>query len=66
MKGSHCTAELEWQKTSLKSGMAADLFWQYGQQLSTENSPDDKYTIYFGTDDWQCAVLDHLENVSKL
>ncbi|KAF7586040.1 hypothetical protein BBP40_009638 [Aspergillus hancockii] len=65
MKGAHCTAELEWQKTSLKSGMGADLFWQYGQQLSNEKSPDDGYTIYHGTDGWKCAVLDHLENISK-
>ncbi|KAL4992988.1 glycoside hydrolase superfamily [Aspergillus recurvatus] len=64
MKDSHCTAELEWQDISLATtGMAADLFWQYGQQLSTGNSPDDRYTIYYGTEDWNCAVVDHLSQL---
>jgi mannan endo-1,4-beta-mannosidase len=64
MKDNHCTSELEWQDTSLATtGMAADLFWQYGQQLSTGNSPDDRYTIYYGTDDWNCAVVDHVSQI---
>ncbi|KAL2789414.1 mannan endo-1,4-beta-mannosidase F [Aspergillus keveii] len=64
MKDNHCTAELEWQDTSLATtGMAADLFWQYGQQLSTGNSPNDRYTIYYGTDDWNCAVVDHISQI---
>ncbi|KAL6230950.1 mannan endo-1,4-beta-mannosidase F [Aspergillus navahoensis] len=64
IRDNHCTDELEWQATSLATtGMAADLFWQYGQQLSTGNSPDDRYTIYFGTDDWNCAVVDHVSEI---
>ncbi|GMF74075.1 unnamed protein product [Aspergillus oryzae] len=65
MKGNHCTDELKWQKTSLSSGTAADLIWQYGQQLSTGESPKDAYSIFYGTDEWKCAVMDHMENVNK-
>ncbi|KAE8394361.1 putative mannan endo-1,4-beta-mannosidase F [Aspergillus alliaceus] len=65
IKGTHCGDELKWQKTSLSSGMAADLFWQYGQKLSTGDSPNDQYTIYYGTDDWKCAVMDHISQIPK-
>ncbi|KOC17748.1 mannan endo-1,4-beta-mannosidase F [Aspergillus flavus AF70] len=65
MKGNHCTDELKWQRTSLSSGTAADLIWQYGQQLSTGESPKDAYSIFYGTDEWKCAVMDHMENVNK-
>ncbi|KAF9887693.1 hypothetical protein FE257_009646 [Aspergillus nanangensis] len=64
MKGDHCTAEIEWQKTSLNTtGMGGDMFWQYGQTLSSGDSPDDQYTIYYGTDDWDCAVVDHVSQI---
>ncbi|RMJ23423.1 hypothetical protein PHISP_05703 [Aspergillus sp. HF37] len=66
IKEEHCGASLEWQDTCLSTtGMAADLFWQYGQQLSTGLSPDDQYTIYYGTDEWQCAVVDHISEISE-
>lgn len=62
----HCGASLEWQDTCLNTtGMAADLFWQYGEQLSTGLSPDDQYTIYYGSDEWQCAVVDHISEIAE-
>lgn len=63
LKDDHCSASLTWQKTSVSSGMAADLFWQYGQTLSTGPSPNDHFTIYYGTSDWQCGVADHLSTL---
>ncbi|KAE8353291.1 putative mannan endo-1,4-beta-mannosidase F [Aspergillus coremiiformis] len=65
IKGDHCGEQLKWQETSLVSGMAADLFWQYGQKLSTGNSPDDRFTVYHGTPDWKCAVMDHISRIPK-
>ncbi|KAJ0426774.1 glycoside hydrolase superfamily [Aspergillus carlsbadensis] len=66
IKDTHCTDELEWQATSLKTdGMAADLFWQFGDTLSGGQTANDKYTIYYGSDDWKCAVSDHLTAISS-
>ncbi|KAJ5099279.1 hypothetical protein N7532_006280 [Penicillium argentinense] len=56
-----CTVEGQWQQTALETkGIGADLFWQYGDKLSTGNSPDDHYTIYYGTDDYKCLITDHV------
>ncbi|GFG18261.1 mannan endo-1,4-beta-mannosidase F [Aspergillus udagawae] len=64
IKDNHCGDSLQWQKTSLATtGNSADLFWQYGQQLSTGASPNDHYTIYYGSDDWKCAVIDHVSQI---
>ncbi|KAJ5952372.1 uncharacterized protein N7479_010785 [Penicillium vulpinum] len=64
IKNDHCSASLQWQKTALAtSGNAADLFWQYGEQLSTGPSPDDNYTIYYESEDWKCAVTDHVSQI---
>ncbi|KAJ5977446.1 endo-1-4-beta-mannosidase [Penicillium viridicatum] len=64
IKDDHCSDSLKWQKTSLTTpGIASDLFWQYGEKLSTGNSPDDHYTIYYDTQDWKCAVTDHVSEI---
>nr|AEV40667.1 Man5C1 [Penicillium sp. C1 HC-2011] len=56
-----CANEAPWQATSLDTkGMAADMFWQYGDTLSTGQSPNDGNTIYYGTDTFTCIVTDHI------
>ncbi|CRG88507.1 putative mannan endo-1,4-beta-mannosidase A [Talaromyces islandicus] len=56
-----CTVEGGWQKTALNTkGIGADTFWQFGDTLSSGNSPNDKYTVYYGTDDYTCLVDDHV------
>ncbi|KAJ5705584.1 hypothetical protein N7536_001273 [Penicillium majusculum] len=62
IKNDHCSASLKWQKTALATN-AGDLFWQYGEQLSSGASPNDDYTVYYGTDDWKCAVADHVSQI---
>jgi mannan endo-1,4-beta-mannosidase len=58
-----CTIESQWQQTVLGTkGIGADLFWQYGDKLSTGNTPNDDFTIYRGTDDYKCLVTDHVAN----
>ena len=55
----HCAAEKPWREASLALkdyGMGADMFWQWGDQLSTGPSPDDGYTIFYGSSDAQCLV----------
>ncbi|KAJ5178033.1 Glycoside hydrolase superfamily [Penicillium coprophilum] len=66
IKDDHCSDSVDWQKTALTTaGNAADLFWQYGQQLSSGASPNDHYTIYYDTPDWKCGVADHVSQASE-
>jgi len=54
-------AEGPWQTTALATnGIAGDMFWQYGDTLSTGNSPDDGNTIFYGTSDYTTLVTDHV------
>lgn len=63
----HCVVEAPWQHTALQTkGVAADLYWQYGTTLSTGPSPDDGNTIYYGTDDFQCLVTKHIQDIRRL
>ncbi|KAJ5698040.1 hypothetical protein N7462_000045 [Penicillium macrosclerotiorum] len=57
----HCTVEAPWQATALSAeGIAADLFWQYGDTLSTGQTSNDGNTIYYGSSDFTCLVTDHV------
>ncbi|KAJ5116927.1 hypothetical protein N7456_001275 [Penicillium angulare] len=59
-----CEIEGQWQQTGLGAkGIGADLFWQYGDKLSAGNSPNDNYTVYRGTDDYECVVTKHVAEV---
>lgn len=59
-----CTIEGQWQSTAIETpGIGADLFWQYGDSLSSGNSPNDDFTIYRGTDDYKCLVTDHVAGI---
>ncbi|KAJ5325140.1 uncharacterized protein N7506_008242 [Penicillium brevicompactum] len=62
----HCTIEAPWQKTALNTvGVAADLYWQYGDTLSYGLSPDDGNTFYYGTSEFTCLVTDHIANINS-
>ncbi|GIC93185.1 glycoside hydrolase 5 family protein [Aspergillus udagawae] len=57
----HCPLETPWQKTALNTtAVSGDLYWQYGDTLSTGQSPNDGNTIYYGTDQFKCIVTDHV------
>jgi len=59
------TTEGQWQTTALTSpGIAGDLFWQDGDTLSTGQTPDDGYTIYYGSSDWSSLVTDHIAAIN--
>lgn len=59
-----CNIEREWQQTALNTtGIGADTYWQFGETLSTGQSPDDQFTIYTGTDDYNCLVTDHVKAI---
>lgn len=62
----HCAVEKTWQTASLASagsGMAGDLFWQWGDTLSTGKSADDGNTIYYGSAEGQCLIGDHVKAI---
>ncbi|CAK7211995.1 hypothetical protein SCUCBS95973_001312 [Sporothrix curviconia] len=64
----HCTVEKAWQAASLAAagdGMAGDMFWQWGDTLSTGKSADDGNTIYYGSSDGQCLIQDHVKAITS-
>ncbi|CAK7206698.1 hypothetical protein SEUCBS139899_009502 [Sporothrix eucalyptigena] len=66
--GDHCTVEKTWQAASLAAandGMAGDLFWQWGDTLSTGKSADDGNTIYYGSSDGKCLIQDHVKAITS-
>ncbi|KAK3318976.1 glycoside hydrolase superfamily [Apodospora peruviana] len=59
----HCNIQKPWQQASLAlaaDGMGADLFWQWGDRLSSGQSPNDGNTIYYGSSDATCLISDHV------
>ncbi|KAL4892824.1 putative mannan endo-1,4-beta-mannosidase A-1 [Aspergillus ambiguus] len=62
----HCSVEKPWQMTALNTtGIAGDLYWQYGDTLSSGQSPDDGNTIYYGTDEFECLVTEHIASIGS-
>jgi mannan endo-1,4-beta-mannosidase len=60
MADEKCSQETGWQKTSLGTrGVAGDMYWQYGDSISSGRTPDDKFTMYRGTKNWECMVQAH-------
>ena len=63
----NCTIEVPWQETALNTtGIAADLFWQYGDTLPSTGAEtsDDGNTVYNGTESWTCLVTDHIAEIT--
>lgn len=57
----HCATERPWQELAFATeGIAGDAFWQAGTVLSTGQTHDDTFTVYYGSDDWTCLVTDHV------
>ncbi|KAL6233330.1 hypothetical protein BDW75DRAFT_193242 [Aspergillus navahoensis] len=66
VKSNHCAIEKQWQDTALNAtGIAADLYWQYGDTLSSGPSPDDEITLYYGSEEFECLVTDYVEAIEK-
>ncbi|KIH88810.1 endo-1,4-beta-mannosidase [Sporothrix brasiliensis 5110] len=64
----HCAIETPWQRAAVgaaNDGLAADLFWQWGDLLSTGRSPDDGNTIYYGSSDATCLITDHVRAIDS-
>ena len=64
---SRCDIQKPWQQTSLSlaaNGMGGDLFWQWGDQLSTGQTHNDGNTVYFGSSLATCLVTDHVNAIN--
>lgn len=47
-------------------GIAGDMYWQYGDTLrSGQKTPDDGYTIYYGSSDFNALVTSHVAAINK-
>ncbi|KAK3672346.1 hypothetical protein LTR78_007653 [Recurvomyces mirabilis] len=57
----NCTSELSWETTALNTaGTGGDMFWQYGDTLSTGQTSQDGNTVYYQDPLWQCLVAPHI------
>jgi len=53
------TNEIPWQQAVLSSGIAGDMYWQYGDDLSIGETSNDGYAIYYGTPTYTTQVINH-------
>ena len=63
VESDHCAVERPWQQASLAAatdGMGGDMFWQWGDRLSTGQTHNDGHTIYYGSSDATCLITDHV------
>jgi len=51
--------ETSWQSTILSTQTAGDMFWQYGDTLSSGQTSNDGYTLYYGTSEYTTLVTNH-------
>ncbi|KAF2762308.1 putative mannan endo-1,4-beta-mannosidase F [Pseudovirgaria hyperparasitica] len=59
-----CSVEGKWQNTSLATtGIAGDLFWDFGDTISSGKTSDDGNTIFYNTADWTCLVTNHVKAI---
>ena len=59
-KINHTEFEIPWQTTLLQnSSVAYDSFWQFGTQLSGGKTPEDPYSIEYGTEEYKTLAEKH-------
>ena len=62
----HRAVEKPWQQLAFQTaGIAGDAFWQLGTVLSSGNTSDDTFTIYYNTEEWGCLVTDHISMIGS-
>lgn len=53
------TTDLSWQAWVMSTNTAGDMYWQYGDTLSTGKTSDDGNTIYYGSAEYNTLVIPH-------
>ncbi|KAL1591292.1 hypothetical protein WHR41_00026 [Cladosporium halotolerans] len=62
----NCDVELAWETTALATkGTGGDMFWQYGDTLSSGKSHQDGNTVYYQDDLWKCMVAPHVAAIGN-
>ncbi|KAK3358268.1 glycoside hydrolase superfamily [Lasiosphaeria ovina] len=62
-----CNVEKTWQQASRAAdGMAGDMFWQWGDKLSSGQSPNDGNTIYYGSSTATCLITDNVKAINSM
>jgi len=62
-----CSVESAWEATALQAtGTGGDMFWQYGDTLSTGQTAQDGNTVYYGTKLYRCLVTKHVKAINAL
>ena len=60
----HVAVEGPWQAKALATdGNSADMFWQMGDSISSGQTPNDGFTIYYGSDEWASLVSGHMQAI---
>lgn len=49
----------------MKLELAGDMYWQYGDVISTGPTPDDGNGVYYGTPNYKILVTDHAARMVK-
>jgi mannan endo-1,4-beta-mannosidase len=61
-----CSVELAWETTALATkATGGDMFWQYGDTLSTGQTHQDGNTVYVNDTLWKCMVTPHIEAIQS-
>ena len=59
------SGESTWQQTArATSGIAGDMFWQYGDTLSGGQTANDGFTIYYDSSDWKVLATKHVAAIA--
>ncbi len=53
----------EWQMTITQSEIAYDSWWQFATNFTDGTDPYDKYAIYYGTEEYQGLVVQHVKEM---
>ncbi|MCJ1313549.1 hypothetical protein MMC25_007228 [Agyrium rufum] len=59
----HVASEGPWQTTALSvsgKGLAGDMIWQWGDTISSGQTANDGYTVYYQSADWTGLVQQHV------
>ena len=60
----NCTIESSWEATALSAtGTGGDMFWQYGDTISSGETSQDGNTVYYGSDLYTCLVTNHIKAI---
>jgi mannan endo-1,4-beta-mannosidase len=62
-----CSQQTGWQNLAINTkGVAGDMYWQYGDNISSGLTADDRFTVFRGSKNWDCMVDAHGKDIRRL